>query len=236
MTLLYIILGATLLAFAYFVITAAGPVIDMYQNRLVYRANLSRAEQALVEKQLNRLARVIVMCDRVDRPERGFLDAVKDNFTTGVKYVFLVSNRSTDQQLDQYREIFTEIGAAVRAEGNARKLIGEDVLVFDDPLFEVHRLKQNWSDYPYICYEFICDASAEPSSRYLMYRGSEIGVGIAPEYHKVSPEIAHSLIMRADALKAFIIAEREEFDDGRGASLANKPAFIQGVIAGGRGR
>jgi hypothetical protein len=233
-TAIYIIGVGIIGSFVYFLTISVAPMVDMFKNRLLYRLNLSVEELAVVEKCLSRLARVIVMSDRVDDPKLGFLEAVKDNFTCGVKYLFLVSNKSTDEQLDQYRVIFQEIEIAVRAEGHARSLCGENVVYSEDPFFEIHRLNQDWSDYPYYCYELKCDDEAEHSARYLMYRGSEIGVGIASHYYKVPPEIAHSLVKRADALKSFIKAQRDHFVDGSQANLGNEPPLT--VIPIGKGR
>jgi hypothetical protein len=223
------VLGAAAFAtFTYVIVIAYKPLSDMYSNRLLYRSYLSREEQALVEKNLSKLSRVMVMCDRVDPPGSGFLDAVKDNFANGVRYVFLVSSRATPEQVSRYERIFSNIEVAVSAEAAARA-----ELVFTQPegdteirkerLFEVHRLHQEWNDYPYICYEFSIDDSDDGDVRYLMYRGCDLGAGIAEEYVRISPETAYSLVKRAHALKGYIAAERESFVDSKAGSLDNSP-------------
>jgi hypothetical protein len=227
-----IFLIAALGAFGYFVVITARPMLDMLQNRLLYRSYLSRAEQAVVEKDLSNLARVIVMCDRVDPPTSGFLDAVKDNFSTGVRYVFLVSSRATTEEIERYVRMFEKIEVAIRAEQDARAELPDysnGARIGKDPLFEMHRLNQEWNDYPYICYEFFSN-DTESSPQYLMYRGSELGVGIASEYVRISPETAYSLIKRADALKQFIAAERDHFVDGRAGTLSNEP-LVDNVVS-----
>lgn len=231
MSLLTVLIIATLALLVCFVVLTGPPLLDMFKNRLLYRSYLSRSEQAIVEKKLSRLSRVIVMCDRVDPPERGFLSAVKDNFSTGVKYVFLVSNRAAETELDQYVQVFENIEAAVRAEKTAYALIGDDQDIISTPLFEVHRLDQDWNDYPYICYEF-AHRRDEEASQFLMYRGNELGVGIASEYVRIPPEIAYSLVKRADALKRFIGSDRELFVEAHEGNLENLP--IENVLPFGR--
>lgn len=215
---------AAIASFGYLAIVAARPLAEMYRNRLLYRSYLSREEQASVEKNLSRLSRVVVMCDRVDPPTRGFLEAVKDNFANGVSYVFLVSSRATSEELDRYLRVFEKIETSVRAEAEARAEIDGLAVVARARLFEVHRLHQEWNDFPYICYEFYSSNDDAPELQYLMYRGCDMGVGIADEYVRISPETAYSLIKRADALKVYIAAARDGFVSPAAGALNNEPA------------
>lgn len=178
-------------------------VPPLLRDRLLFKQHLTREEQAKVEKNLSRLSRVIVMCDRFDPPSTGFLDAVSDNLSNGVKYLFLISHKATDDLVVRYSEMFEQIELSVRAKERARSAVQEGQGLPEGPLYDFHRIPQDWDDYPYICYEFYPECpNLAPS--YLMYRGNQMKVGIAERYVRVSPEAAYSLVKRADALKNFI--------------------------------
>lgn len=196
-------------------------ILQLRLNSALFKVHLTKSDQARIEKNLSGLNKVIVLSDRVDAPSDGFYEAVSDNFRSGVTYLFLVSHRSTESDLAAYRLIFEKIEIAVRAEMDARSAVGVVHQLPTGPLSEFRRLHQEWEDYPYMCYEFF-DKNSPETPQYLMYRGNQIGVGLADSYVKVSPETAYSLVKRASSLKELINDLPDNFVDGSLANLNNE--------------
>jgi hypothetical protein len=199
---------------------------NFLKKELLYKRSLDWTELAKVEEKLDRLQRVIVMADKVDEPTDALREAVEDNMSTGVRYLFLVSHRTPDKTIQKYNDIFKQLEICARARDHSKIILGKSPVIKDDRLFSFHKLKQDWIDYPYVCYEYQ-EAINHKRMNYLMYRGDELGVGIAKSYRKITPETAYSLICRADALKNYMNVEPDQFSDGTEAGLSNVVAMSE---------
>jgi hypothetical protein len=147
------------------------------------------AEQlGLIEKHISQfgLEQVIVLADRVDEPHASLREAVLNNFSERVQYLFLISQRNADQELKGYYQTFLEL---------ARKSIQEhDRLIEVDDLVKIYKLPYDWDDFPAIFYRLKPDNQRATST--WAFRGLETNQGIASHYEPI-PGWSARMIARA---------------------------------------
>jgi hypothetical protein len=162
----------------------------------------------IIEGNLTNLKRVIVIADRIERPESKLIDAVERNFERGVEYLFLVSSGKGQDQLDSYYQIFRTIANIVmkRKQSSARGDFAR--------LCTIKELPYNWDNYPYIFYQV--QLSNENLMKTLAFRGDQLHEGIADHYGRVEPAYAHTILsaVLADAPKGLDISSiaRDQFE------------------------
>lgn len=160
-----------------------------------YRHKLSRfisvEKLGIIERDLPNLKQVIVVADRVEKPSSTLEEAVEDNFREGVKYLFLVSHSSAEQELTGYFLIFEAL-AKIALSGSRKNVNIRDFV-------EIKRLPYDWPDVPYIFYQYSPD---DTENRYTVaFRGNEKGEGIADFYEQLSSSnsLAIKLALLAEA-------------------------------------
>lgn len=129
-----------------------------------------------IERDFSNLKQVIVVADRVEKPSSTLEKAVEHNITHGVKYLFLVSNSTAEQELTGYFLIFEALAKIALSKSGKNVNIREFV--------EIKRLPYDWPDAPYIFYQYSPDDTDE---RYtVVFRGNQKGEGISDFYEQLS--------------------------------------------------
>jgi hypothetical protein len=171
-TLLLFVLFAAFAVVAYRILSAPKRYLRNY---------LGVDELAALEEGLKGLEKVIVVCDRVEAPSDGLRRAVTQNLQRGVAYLFLVSNRRAEAELDGYFNIFRLIARDVTSRNRAHDTI--------DRLVGIQSLPYDWDQVPYIFYQtFVGD-----QSRTFALRGDQEKEGISDGYFLVTPRSAEAI-------------------------------------------
>lgn len=168
---------------------------------------LSLEQLGILEGSVPNLVRVMVVADRIEKPEGSLGQAVEGNFAKKVEYLFLVSGSTAANEKEGYYKIF-EAYQQIKSPGN--KLVDIKALPFE------------WDDYPIIFYQ----CKGEDNSAVIAFRGSGVKEGITTYYERVPSEYAHTIAksLLADAPKDVDIKEipgRNEFDMGNNIQLNN---------------
>lgn len=195
-----------ILAWVIFIASGAGMALFLYR-RFVLRSHLqylrpgdtiSTKDFALLERDINNLKQVIVVCDQVESPSDLLYDSIKDNLGEGVKYKFFVSSDKLDKSKAEPLTFFK----------NAERLkLG---LTEDQPttLTEILDLGHQRNDNPYV---FLVSNGGD-SNKVICFKGTEIGVGVASSYTFVDQDIARNLFnILARSFPKFV-EEREQAD------------------------
>ncbi len=156
---------------------------------IIFRSSIARfisaGELGIFEKDLPNLKQVIVLANKVERPNDRLAEAVEDNFGEKVSYLFLVSNSKADEEVSGYYLIFEALAKKVAAEK-------KDSSISVNELVTIKQLPYDWDDVPYIFYQYTVDGS---SNRYtIAFRGNEKREGIAEYYEKLSPSRSSTLV------------------------------------------
>ncbi|MBI4755534.1 MAG: hypothetical protein HY778_08985 [Betaproteobacteria bacterium] len=149
------------------------------------QATLTFEEFANLEMTLPGLIRVLVVCHFVESPLGTLAKAVENNFRRGARYQFLISKFHAERELNGYYIIFRAMADMVRMQLGAEK--GAEDLV------SISRLTYNWTEYPYVFYEYR-PVDEEPV-KVIALRGDQKQEGIAQNYELVSPHDAESLLL-----------------------------------------
>ncbi|MCH8824801.1 MAG: hypothetical protein IH984_14985 [Planctomycetes bacterium] len=144
----------------------------------------------VIERDFRSLKQVIVVADCVERPSGTLQEAVEDNFREGVKYLFLVSKKRAEKELNGYILIFEALAQKVIAESNQQLDVEE--------LVQIRNLTYDWPDVPYIFYQFTSESGELLTAA---FRGNQRGEGIAHAYEQLttttSMAIASALLAQA---------------------------------------
>ncbi len=161
---------------------------------------LSIEQLGILEASVPGLVRVMVVADRIEKPEGSLSRAVEDNFAKNVKYLFLVSGSKAVGERDGYYKLFE---AYQKMKNPSQELIDIKALPFE------------WDDYPIIFYH--CTNGG--SSAVMAFRGTELKEGITEHYERIPTEFAHTIskTLLADAPKELALSampSRGAFDKG----------------------
>jgi len=127
------------------------------------------------------LREVVVIAHKVEEPEGLLRDIVKENFSKGVIYKFIISENTFEDEKERYIKIFEAYGAVSKPNDSVH-----------DKLVEIFNLNFKWTDYPYIFYiSQKSDVNEEPFI--FGYRGSQMLEGIADSYVLLHPSQANTL-------------------------------------------
>jgi hypothetical protein len=133
-----------------------------------------------IEGNLPDLQRVIVVAHSIEDPQNELREAVKKNFSKGIRYLFLVSKSTAQDELQGYYKIFRTLAEIVTKSG--------------PNLVDIQELPYDWPSFPYVLYETRPADSSEPN--FLVFRGSQKKEGIADYYSPVDSGPAY-IIARA---------------------------------------
>jgi len=165
-------------------------------------------ELGRIEGTLPNLIRVLVVANKIEKPEGELGRAVESNFSRGVRYLFLISSSKAASEKLGYYKLF-EAYAQIR--GSAKDMLGIKALPFE------------WNDYPIIFYQTRDDTGVLAS---IAFRGTELLEGIANYYERVPAAYAHTIAtsLLADAPEEVNVSEipgRDEFDKGTTLDLVH---------------
>lgn len=170
---------------------------------------LTLEQLGTLEASVPNLVRVMVVANRIDKPEGALGQAVEENFSKKIKYLFLVSGSTAAVEKEGYYKIF-EAYQAIKSP-NTR-------------LVDIKALPFEWDDYPIIFYQ--CKDENDPAV--IAFRGSDIREGLTRYYERVPAEYAHTIAksLLADAPKDVDqreIPDRAEFNTGKNIQLDELP-------------
>jgi len=185
------------------IVRTVGPFSTFSNDRYISLRTFSECE-----RRLTGVSRVVVVCERVERPTSKLAEAVLDNFAEGIKYEFFIAKETLEVEeqliLRQYRDWFAALfdAAMIQRPRSASATTG---LKFDD-LFSVRVISARWHGPPYVFH--ISDISgsnaAAESEVVRTYRGLQLRRGISLYYVKVAlPEAMGIISLCAAASKDF---------------------------------
>lgn len=166
---------------------------------------VSLEELGYLEGSVPHLVRVMVVANKIEKPEGALGKAVEDNFAKNVEYLFLISGSTAATEKKRYYRIFQ----AYQQMQNS-----------DARLPDIKALPFEWDDYPIIFYYY----KDQEHPAIVAFRGSDIKKGITKYYERVPAEYAHTIAMSllADAPKDVDQADipgRREFASGKNLNL-----------------
>lgn len=175
--------------------------IESPRHRLEGPLFFTVEELGRIEGTLPNLVRVLVVANKIEKPEGELGRAVESNFSRGVRYLFLISSSKAASEKLGYYKLF-EAYAEIR--GSAKDTLDIKALPFE------------WDDYPIIFYQTRDDTGVLAS---IAFRGTELLEGIANYYERVPAAYAHTIAtsLLADAPADVNVSEipgRSEFDNG----------------------
>ena len=158
-----------------------------------------------LEGSVPNLVRVMVVADKIEKPEGSLSKAVEGNFAKNVEYLFLISASTAASEKKGYFQIFK---AYQQIKNPGTRLLDIKALPFE------------WDDYPIIFYQY--RDKNQPAT--VAFRGSDVKKGITKFYERVPAEYAHTIAtsLLADAPKDVDQTEipgREEFESGKNLNL-----------------
>lgn len=158
-----------------------------------------------LESSVPNLVRVMIVANKIEKPEGPLGQAVEENFAKRVKYLFLVSGSTAEHEKVGYYKIF-EAYQEIKSPG--------------EKLVDIKALPFEWDDYPIIFYQCM----DEDNPAVIAFRGSDIREGITRYYERVPAEYAHTIAksLLADAPKNIDQREvpgRDEFATGKNIEL-----------------
>ena len=171
----------------------------------------------LIERDLEGLKQVIVVANQpFQKPSDTLAEAVEDNFLEKVKYLFLVSKSTAENELHGYFLVFEALAKIAMSKS-------KNILSIRD-LVEIKRLPYDWARFsPYIFYQFSKENSEELLT--LAFKGNQRLGGIADYYEPLS--IGHS-----QAIILALLAEAPESMRGSLRLVEPTDDFVQKVKAG----
>ena len=145
---------------------------------------MSKRDIGIFERDLPNLKQVVVVANKIEKPDSAFSDAIEDNFGKKVKYLFLISDSNADTELKGYYLIFQALAQKVSEEN--------DHPIPIDTLVEIKKLSYDWPDVPYIFYQYEPDKSSGRLT--IAFRGNQKGEGIADFYEKLAPSHSKAIV------------------------------------------
>lgn len=149
---------------------------------------LSQEKWAEFEGSIENLKRVIVVADKVERPNNSLERSVINNFGHKVHYSFIVSKSKASAELHGYYEIFKALAVI------AIHQFKLDCTV--DDLVSILALPDEWDCVPLVFYRVgeTSEATHRPGSlRTIAFWGNNMRSGISESYESLPPEVADAL-------------------------------------------
>lgn len=146
----------------------------------------SNVKIALIEKDLDDLTDVYVICHRITQPNADFRSAVINKLMQRVHYHFYVSKSSYEKEHDN-RFFLKYFQACISI---AETECTDDTDRDFSKLFSFASLPIEWNDYPYMFYLY---KDTDGVDRLLSFRGTKKGVGLAPEYESLDIKSAATI-------------------------------------------
>ncbi|MCH7575694.1 MAG: hypothetical protein IIA59_11285 [Candidatus Marinimicrobia bacterium] len=145
----------------------------------------------IIERDLHGLVQVVVVAQMIEKPSSQLEIAVQHNFERGIKYLFLVSESTAEQEVSGYYLIFEALAKiAIARTGKVIKL---------KELIDIKKIAFDWTDAPYVFYQYIEEGSNEKKT--ILFKGNQRGEGIADYYERIPSAqamvIANSLLANA---------------------------------------
>lgn len=153
-----------------------------YKVEIEIKARMRLEDMSALEKSINHLSDVIIVCHQIQRPEGKLLDAVEENLSRGVRYTFLVSRDCYQLEVNRYFQFFVTI-ANILSQTLATPVRARD-------LVRIKPLRTNWNDSPYIFYKA---RKGDDSLVTIVFRGNETNQGICKVYNLIDPSIAPTI-------------------------------------------
>ena len=166
----------------------------LYYDRFIARSHLksitagdviSLQDFALIERDLKNLKEVIGLSDTVEAPSERLFDAIKDNFTEGVRYRFFISNRNYERDKSTRLKFFHD-AEIVAHQISGNKTDHEE----SPPLTSIINLNYDHREEPYVF--LISQAEGKPSEA-MCFRGTDKEKGISQEYVFLDPKSAQTM-------------------------------------------
>jgi hypothetical protein len=187
-----------------------------YKAEVEIKARMRLEDMSALEKSINNLSDVIIVCHQIEEPKGELLNAVKENLSRGVRYTFLVSRDCYQLEKNRYFQFFVTT-ANILSETLATPIKVRD-------LVRIKPLRTNWNDSPYIFYKA---RKGDDSLLTIVFRGDEMNQGICEVYNLIDPSVAPAiynlLVSSVDWQEAiqeqrFIVSNRsfvtsEEFEE-----------------------
>jgi len=158
-----------------------------------------------LEGSLPDLVRVMIVADKIEKPEGTLGKAVESNFSKNVEYLFLISSSMAPSEKGKYYKLFEAYHQINNPEAN---------------LLDIKALPFEWDNYPIIFYQF----KDNEKFAIVAFRGSDLKKGITKLYERIPAEYAHTIAksLLADAPKDVTQTgtfERGHFEDGENINL-----------------
>lgn len=159
-------------------------ILYVLKNPSRFSKYISVRKLGIIERDLTKLERVIVVANQIDRPTGTLLEAVEDNFSEGVHYLFLVSKSQGAKARRQWFQLFEAIARVVKS------LKGLDIPTED--LVSIRSLEYEWPSEPHIFYQYKRVESGELTT--FCYRGNTNGEGISRFYVMITDSSIEAML------------------------------------------
>lgn len=198
-----------ILSFA-LIAVSIGALVYVLRDPGRYSKYISVRKLGIIERDLSRLKRVIVVANQIDRPTGTLLEAVEDNFSEGVHYLFLVSKSQGVSSREQWFQLFEAIARVVR------KIKGLDIPV--NKLVSIKTLDYEWPSEPHIFYQYEGLENSELIT--VCFRGNSSGYGISEFYEIITDSSVEAM------LRGLLAGEPNEIEIGN-VVLGDSPLSIE---------
>jgi hypothetical protein len=159
-------------------VTTSKPIIEIKER-------MSLDEMSALEKSIDNLAEVIIVCHQLQQPNGQLLKSVEKNFANKVQYTFLISRENYAEEVAKDRPFFVSVANSfVRNNSDIQK--GTEI----DKLIRIIPLNINWNDNPYIFYITKKEDLVESA---IVFRGDAQNQGICNYYNVVERDSASTL-------------------------------------------
>ena len=161
-----------------------GTLIHVFMDPGRYSKYISVRRLGIIERDLSRLRRVIVVANQIDRPTGTLLEAVKDNLSEGVHYLFLVSKSQGTSAREEWFQLFEAIARVVKYQ---KKL---DIPTAE--LVNIKTLDYEWPSEPNIFYQY--ERTKDSGLTTVCYRGNSSGNGISEFYEIITDSSIEAML------------------------------------------
>lgn len=165
-------------------LSSIGTLVYMFICRDGSSRYVSVRRIGIIERDLEKLIRVVVVANRVDKPINTLQDAVEDNFRERVQYLFLVSKSNSREAKMGYYQIFEHLARMVANNYHISLDLAE--------LVQIKSLSYEWPYPPHIFYQYTKKGSEKLFT--ICFKGNQRGEGIASFYEIISGSQAEALI------------------------------------------
>jgi hypothetical protein len=168
----------------------------------------------LYEGGLATLERAVIVAHRIEDPKDSLREAVRNNISRGVQYLFLVSPSTYAEEKNLGYQLFAVLANMTLKDGKSNSKVEE--------LVDIKPLPYEWEDTPYIFYE-LREEERRGVRRIIALRGNQKREGIAEGYFQVPPPFARTIyrgvILNAVASSEGAVPDEEDFTYGEGSNV-----------------